>query len=118
MSELGSGRQGREAIGVMRMLWTDEAIEDLKRLALEGRSASAIAAALGAASRNAVIGKANRIGIRLNGGGRAAASKATPVGAPAWRRPPAIPTPKPASKKWKAAWTGAEVQLQEMRRVR
>jgi GcrA cell cycle regulator len=53
------------------MLWTAEAIEDLKRLALEGRSAANIAAALGAASRNAVIGKANRIGIKLNGGGRA-----------------------------------------------
>ena len=55
------------------MLWTAEAVEDLKRLAFEGRSASAIATALGAASRNAVIGKANRIGIKLNGDGRAAA---------------------------------------------
>jgi GcrA cell cycle regulator len=54
------------------MPWTAEAVENLKRLALEGRSASAIAAALGAASRNAVIGKANRIGIKLDGDGRAA----------------------------------------------
>ena len=58
------------------MLWTEEAIEVLKRLALEGRSASVIAAALGAASRNAVIGKANRIGIRLNGDGRGCAPAA------------------------------------------
>jgi GcrA cell cycle regulator len=53
------------------MRWTAEAVEDLKRLALEGRSASVIAAAVGAASRNAVIGKANRIGIKLMGGGPA-----------------------------------------------
>ena len=52
------------------MLWTAEAVEDLKKLALEGKSASHIAAALGVGSRNAVIGKASRIGIKL-GGGRA-----------------------------------------------
>jgi len=92
------------------MLWTAEAIEDLKRLAREGRSASAIAAALGAASRNAVIGKANRIGIKLNGGGRACAHK--DPRAPAERkRPAAIPSPKPASTKWKAAWTGAPAEV-------
>jgi GcrA cell cycle regulator len=56
------------------MLWTAEAVEDLKRLALEGKSASHISAALGVGSRNAVIGKASRIGIKLNGGGGAPAS--------------------------------------------
>jgi GcrA cell cycle regulator len=54
-----------------QMLWTAEAIEDLKKLALEGKSASHISAALGVGSRNAVIGKASRIGIKLNGGGGA-----------------------------------------------
>ena len=53
------------------MLWTEEAVEALRRLALEGRSATMIAAALGAASRNAVIGKANRIGVKLGGGSAA-----------------------------------------------
>src|SRR5579872_2760778 len=53
------------------MLWTAETVEQMKRLALEGRSAAAIAATLGVGSRNAVIGKASRIGIKLNGGGRA-----------------------------------------------
>src|SRR5580698_5422372 len=53
------------------MLWTAEAVEDLKRLALEGKSASHISAALGVGSRNAVIGKASRIGIKLNGGAAA-----------------------------------------------
>jgi GcrA cell cycle regulator len=50
-------------------MWTEQAIETLRKLALEGRSASSIAAALGARSRSAVIGKACRIGIKLNGGG-------------------------------------------------
>jgi GcrA cell cycle regulator len=54
-----------------RMLWTAEAVEDLKKLALEGKSASHISAALGVGSRNAVIGKASRIGIKLSGGGSA-----------------------------------------------
>ncbi len=48
-------------------MWTDAAIETLRQMALEGRSASAIAVALGAPSRNAVIGKANRIGVKLTG---------------------------------------------------
>ena len=51
------------------MLWTVEAVEDLKKLALQGKSASHISAALGVGSRNAVIGKASRIGIKLGGGG-------------------------------------------------
>jgi GcrA cell cycle regulator len=63
------------------MLWTAEAVEDLKRLAFEGRSASVIARALGATSRNAVIGKANRIGLKLNGDGRAARPGKTRAGA-------------------------------------
>ena len=61
------------------MLWTAEAVEDLKRLALEGKSASHIATALGVGSRNAVIGKASRIGIKLSGGGARRAPGATPA---------------------------------------
>jgi GcrA cell cycle regulator len=59
------------AIGAVQMLWTAEAVEDLKKLALEGKSASHISVALGVGSRNAVIGKASRIGIKLSGGGGA-----------------------------------------------
>ncbi len=116
-------------MGAVRMLWTDEAVENLKRLALEGRSASVIAAALGAASRNAVIGKANRIGIKLNGDGRAPAPGGKP--ARAYRAPlAAVPHPGPARGKHgsaparaleperKAAWTFAEAEVGEMRRVR
>jgi len=69
------------------MMWSDEAIEVLRRLALEGRSASVIAQALGAASRSAVIGKANRIGVKLNGDGRASARGEKPAGQ--YRRQPA-----------------------------
>jgi GcrA cell cycle regulator len=68
------------------MLWTVEAVEDLKKLALQGKSASHISAALGVGSRNAVIGKASRIGIKLGGGGGASVrGKAPPRAArPRW----------------------------------
>ena len=119
------------------MRWTAEAIENLIRLALEGRSASFIAAALGAASRNAVIGKANRIGVRLNGDGRASVPEG--ASARAYRAPSAalrhskpvpgkqnfalsrdpriIPGSQPGEGR-KAAWTFAEAEVGEMRRVR
>jgi GcrA cell cycle regulator len=46
------------------MSWTDERVELLSRLWLEGRSASQIAAELGAGiTRNAVIGKVHRLGL-------------------------------------------------------
>ncbi len=69
------------------MLWTDEAVKTLRRLAGEGLSATVIAEALGAESRNAVIGKANRIGVKL-GGGRASVSGAPRAARRGWRNPP------------------------------
>ena len=48
-------------------MWTDAAIENSETDGAQGKSASAIAVALGAPSRNAVIGKANRIGVKLTG---------------------------------------------------
>lgn len=46
------------------MSWTDERVELLSRLWLEGRSASQIATALGGGlTRNAVIGKVHRLGL-------------------------------------------------------
>jgi GcrA cell cycle regulator len=46
------------------MSWTDERVEFLSRLWLEGKSASQIAAALGGGlTRNAVIGKVHRLGL-------------------------------------------------------
>jgi len=46
------------------MSWTDERVDLLSRLWMEGRSASQIAAQLGAGlTRNAVIGKVHRLGL-------------------------------------------------------
>ncbi len=129
------------------MRWTAEAIEELIRLALDGRSASFIAAALGAASRNAVIGKANRMGVKLNGDGRASVARG--ASARAYRAPLAAllrPRPAPGRQSFAAAvlrdprvipgskpgdgsqpgdgdarmpaWTFAEAEVGEMRRVR
>jgi len=49
------------------MSWTEERTETLTKLAAKGDSASQIAAQLGGVSRNAVIGKAHRMGISLSG---------------------------------------------------
>ena len=45
------------------MSWTDERVEQLKRLWSEGLSASQIAGELGGITRNAVIGKVHRLGL-------------------------------------------------------
>jgi GcrA cell cycle regulator len=110
-------------------VWTEDTIEALRQLALEGRSASAIAAALGAPSRNAVIGKANRIGIKLTGGNwKCSAPRAARAGVDRPRRA-AIPRPKPIScqrtpapalpreRESKPTWIFAEAQVGEMRRI-
>ena len=45
------------------MSWTDERIERLKQMWHDGATASQIADELGGVSRNAVIGKAHRLGL-------------------------------------------------------
>ncbi|MFO1015817.1 MAG: GcrA family cell cycle regulator [Caulobacteraceae bacterium] len=65
------------------MGWTDERVEILKRLWLDGLSASQIAKHLGGVTRNAVIGKVHRLGLS----GRAAPSQPTR---------PAFKAPRPA----------------------
>ena len=73
------------------MGWTDERVETLKKLWLDGLSASQIAKQLGGVTRNAVIGKVHRLGLS----GRAAPSQ--PVGtvfkAPRPARAPATAIP-------------------------
>ena len=71
------------------MSWTDERIERLKELWSQGITASQIADELGGVSRNAVIGKAHRLGLQ---------SRPSPVKpneaepeAPAAEAPPAQP---------------------------
>jgi len=45
------------------MGWTDERVETLKKLWMDGLSASQIAKQLGGVTRNAVIGKVHRLGL-------------------------------------------------------
>jgi len=79
------------------MSWTDERIDQLKRLWESGITASQIAEELGGVSRNAVIGKAHRLGlqarpspVRANDAGAAPeADRPTPSPAPAPVTPPA-----------------------------
>jgi GcrA cell cycle regulator len=66
------------------MGWTEERVQELKKLWAEGHSASQIAKKLGAVTRNAVIGKVHRLGLS----GRATPSR--PV-----KRPPQLARPKP-----------------------
>ena len=48
----------------MSLSWTDERIDRLKELWCQGKTASFIADELGGVSRNAVIGKAHRLGLQ------------------------------------------------------
>jgi GcrA cell cycle regulator len=88
------------------MGWTDERVESLKKLWLDGLSASQIAKQLGGVTRNAVIGKVHRLGLS----GRAAPSQpARPVfkaprparpaatAMPIARRAPSVVEPTPAA---------------------
>ena len=71
------------------MSWTEERIDRLKELWTQGMTASQIADELGGVSRNAVIGKAHRLGLQ---------SRPSPVKA---NEP--VPAPAPAPKASKAA---------------
>jgi GcrA cell cycle regulator len=100
------------------MSWTDERIATLKKMWEGGSTASQIAEELGGVSRNAVIGKAHRLGLKSRpspvkanekkkAAKKAAATKATtakkpvskPAAKPAVKAAPATdtaPAPKPA----------------------
>ena len=71
------------------MGWTDERVETLKALWLDGLSASQIAKELGGVTRNAVIGKVHRLGLS----GRATPSQPSPVAFKPPRSRPAAPAP-------------------------
>lgn len=43
--------------------WTDERVEELRKLWMEGLSCTQIASRLGGVTRNAVVGKAHRVGL-------------------------------------------------------
>src|SRR5689334_10096178 len=54
---------GKRSGAKVPMSWTDERIERLKKMWAQGATASQIADELGGVSRNAVIGKAHRLGL-------------------------------------------------------
>ncbi|TMJ19615.1 MAG: GcrA cell cycle regulator [Alphaproteobacteria bacterium] len=97
------------------MSWTDERIDRLKALWTKGMTASHIADELGGVSRNAVIGKAHRLGLQARPSpvkpnepepkpkktkelpeAAPAPAPPRPVAAEASRPAPARPEPKPA----------------------
>lgn len=65
-----------------KFVWTEDAIEQLRRLHGEGNSFSQIAQLLGCSSRSAVIGKANRLGLKA-----ATRAPKNPVVAPPLKAP-------------------------------
>ncbi len=69
------------------MSWTDERIEKLTKMWEGGATASQIAEELGGVSRNAVIGKAHRLGLK---------ARPSPVKANDKSEPAAAAAPKPA----------------------
>ena len=85
------------------MSWTEERIERLKKMWADGATASQIADELGGVSRNAVIGKAHRLGLEqrpspVKPGEEKEAKK--PAAAPAAAAPKPAPkaeAPKPAA---------------------
>lgn len=86
------------------MSWTDERIETLRKMWESGNTASQIAEQLGGISRNAVIGKAHRLGLQSRpspvktGEAKAKAAKpAKPTEAPP-AAPPKVAAPAPAER--------------------
>ncbi|RYY25691.1 MAG: GcrA cell cycle regulator [Sphingomonadales bacterium] len=76
------------------MSWTDERIDTLKKMWDSGLTATQIAEELGGVSRNAVIGKAHRLGLPA----RPSPVKPNEAKAAAKAAAPAAPAPAPAPK--------------------
>ena len=83
------------------MSWTDERIDRLKAMWAEGATASQIAEELGGVSRNAVIGKAHRLGLESRPSpvkpGEEKEKKAKAAPAPRAAKPAPAPAPRPAA---------------------
>ena len=85
------------------MSWTEERTATLKRMWEGGATATEIAKELGEVSRNAVIGKAHRLGLKSRPSPvkaadktKPAAPKAKPAPKPKAAKPAPAPTPAPA----------------------
>src|SRR5690242_8602488 len=108
------------------MSWTDDRIERLKKMWHEGATASQIADELGGVSRNAVIGKAHRLGLEqrpspVKPGEEKEVKKAAPAAAPAPIAAPktgaprsAAPSPAPAAAATPQAAPAQRSSAQEM----
>jgi len=82
------------------MSWTEERIEKLTRMWEGGSTASQIAEELGGVSRNAVIGKAHRLGLKSRPSPVKAAERAeepAPAPRPVRAAPPPPPPPPPVA---------------------
>jgi GcrA cell cycle regulator len=84
------------------MSWTEERIERLKKMWHDGATASQIADELGGVSRNAVIGKAHRLGLEqrpspVRPGEEKEARKAAPTAAAPKPAAPKAEAPHPAA---------------------
>ena len=86
------------------MSWTDERIERLKALWTQGMTASQIADELGAVSRNAVIGKAHRLGLQS----RPSPVKPNELGEEPQAASPAAPEPAREAAPWEEPEPAAE----------
>src|SRR5712671_3169846 len=78
--------------GLFVMGWTEERVEILKKLWLDGHSASQIAKQLGGVTRNAVIGKVHRLGLA----GRASPSRSERPRMPMAPKAPSVRSHVPA----------------------
>jgi len=83
------------------MSWTEERIERLKKMWHDGATASQIADELGGVSRNAVIGKAHRLGLEqrpspVKPGEEKESKKSAPAAAAAAKPAPKAEAPKAA----------------------
>jgi GcrA cell cycle regulator len=98
------------------MSWTDERIDQLKQMWQAGHTASQIAETLGGVSRNAVIGKAHRLGLQsrpspVKPGDAEAEHAEKPAAAPVEKSvAPPSPAPSPAEPKPVAAAPAAAPQ--------
>lgn len=94
------------------MSWTDERIATLRKMWEGGATASEIAAELGGVSRNAVIGKAHRLGLKARPSPVKANEKKKPAPTAPARKPTAPPAP-PAAEPEQADRGSASIEAAE-----
>ena len=76
------------------MSWTDERIDQLRQMWERGMTASQIAEELGGVSRNAVIGKAHRLGLQARPSPVKSTDGSAPKAAARASKPAAAPAPR------------------------